>query len=324
VKTTFFAGCVWALLAVVGFSQPVLAQEDCPPEFRVSVLKDALFMADQALEQADVEYAQMMLSEIHATIPCLMEPVDRKQLARFARNMAYLNMLNFAEDQAMAWAALYKTTYPGIGWPDEIDEKDEKRLAIIKSPIPEKKRAKGRYLAPPAGGAIFLDGKFIDEAVAVGEIPHFVQVFDDQGSLKEAFWQDGVFFADRVLSSKQATITKPLWLLRAEDPLKDAFAAVAEGDAMVDHLQEKKNGSGSNVVLIGAAGCAVLSGAFYALATMQASQLVDAPTKADVDRLRSTANAMVITSGVMGAGAVGFGVVMLTSDTSGLSINGRF
>jgi hypothetical protein len=52
--------------------------------------------------------------------------------------------------------------------------------------------------------------------------------------------------------------------------------------------------------------------------------LADAPTKADVDRLRSTANAMVITSGVMGAGAVGFGVVMLTSDTSGLSINGRF
>jgi len=300
------------LLAATAFGQT----EVCPKPYSRIQFGAAIGKVDDAYRDSDMREAKTLLQEIGESLLCHDEVVDRVLFAKFTRFMALQFFFEQDEEGAVRWGSTAKSTgasltydrrvFPDV-FVDLIEDADE---PVVGGP--------DSGLNAPPGGGVFLDGSLLVEPRAQAEVPHLVQVFDRDQVFIGAYWQTGAAFDASVLGSDKPKA--PKWWT-------GDGASSARNRTGPSTLASEGGGGGSSLPIVPIAvggGLLAVSGATYAVAAVTAGGMSDLGTAEELTRARSTANTMVLVSGLTLAGAVGVGVGGVLVSTDGIRLHGRF
>lgn len=263
---------------------------ECPSAFTSAGWTVAMDQIDAAFADSRVEAARSGLDQTHAAVRCLDHAAAPALLARFARQEALAAFFDQDEDSMVKWGMTSRTT-ADLAW--DLPEDHPFRALVTVAPEPIVAGPDGS-LALERGVALFLDGAPITEPRAHAEIPHLAQLVDRDGTVLRAFWQDGAAFPSDLIG--------PLAVAKADHPRRIDLGGLAAG---------------------GAAGAVAIG--LYGMASMFAGDLDHATSATEMAHARTTANWLVLGSGIAGAAAVGVGVTaFFADDGAGLGVHGRF
>jgi len=299
------------LLAATAFGQT----EVCEKPYSRIQFGAAIGKVDDAYRKSDVREAKELLQDIGEQLICHDEVVDRVLFGKFTRFMALQFFFEQDEEGAIRWGTTAKSTgteltYDRRVFPDVfVDLIEEAEEPIEGGP--------DGGLAVPPGGGVFLDGDLLVEPKTQAEIPHLVQVFDRDQVFLGAYWQTGAAFDKSVLGD--ATPSAPKWWTGDGA----SSARKRKGPSTVREVREAESGVPIVPIAVGG-GLLVVSGATYAVAAVTAGGMSDLTTSQELTSARSTANTMVLVSGLSLAGAIGVGVGGVLVSTEGVRISGRF
>jgi hypothetical protein len=323
---------------IVGWWALAASAQDatCAAPYSKIQLGAAIGEISDALAVSDLADAEQHVQQVHDRLPCLDEVVDKHLFALFARYEAVVTFFSQQEDEAELWARASLLAEPDLGWDDkQFPPTHPLRKLFAEQTLPAPTSLQESGLLVPKGGGLFVSGTFVPRPTAYEDVPALVQVFDKGRARVDGYWQEGTRFLDRVLTNRVADVPPPAWLGTTAPPPHDVAVAprpspAPKPDPVVrpspvpapKPVPEPKptHAGGGHVPVVPiavAAGFALVSGGTYALAGTYAAQLPDAQNEAQLTKVRSNANLMVLVSGVSAVGAVGFGV-------GGIVLSGRF
>ncbi len=202
-------------------------------------LAGRLDMFDSLFAKGRTDSLTPIIEETEAMLPCVNAVVKPSDVARFAHDMAIVRFYQQDEDEAIRWAHAADAAYSQYPWPSVVGPTHPLRQIIAEAVEPGFESAEGRTLAPPKGGAVFLNGRYLDKPEARADVPVLMQTFTAKGR-EDGWWQDGGSFPEMVLGYN-TVVKKPSWVPAEEEPavtLADARKrygdASAEGVANVD------------------------------------------------------------------------------------------
>jgi hypothetical protein len=172
----------------------------CDASFDINRMIEGMNKVDASFDAFDAENARVILKSIRDDAPCLRDRVHPNHLVRFARQMATSSFFDQDELEMAYWAQLAFVN-PEVPWPPGIapDHPVRDQLEFIDPEMPLD--ADGE-LAVPKGGGMLIDGQLVVTPTTPPDSPHFVQVLDRDGTVLDAYWQDGVVFPERWLADE--------------------------------------------------------------------------------------------------------------------------
>lgn len=307
------------LLALLGtaFGQ----EEVCDTIVTTHDFRSRIGEAEALVERGEIDRATRVLEKTYDLVRCMESLVDRSALADFADVYARVSFFSQEGDQAVRWGRLVELIEPDHDWGEVAEDHPLREMLAEAGPPPERSLEDQGY-AIEKKGAVFIDARFSPAPAAHAEVPHLVQTFNAKGHLLSAYWQDGPAFPERMLGepgertlpkyydASTGTITakgKPPSDLPGREPLSPLVYA---GAGLV----------ATSAVLYGLAG--VTHGKF----TCDSQEKEGCPTSAaELTRLRSQTNLLVVGAGVTLVGGLGLGATgMLTSDGVRIGVRGRW
>jgi len=294
-------------------SAPAFAQQEACSGYTNIELSEALERARGPLEQMNLKRATRSISQTHAKLRCLDEPIEASLFATFARYKATLAFFDQDEALATQWATASLYADPDLAWPEAYPEGHPYRNFIEEDfEDSSENRVQGAFLNIPSKGAVLLSGRLIWEPIALAETELLVQAVDKKGNVLSTAWQNGAVFDDKLLSPEPATDLKaPKWYKGPVPEIPESL------------LGQKKPLPVKKLITTGS--MALVSGTLYALASASRANLDTGMANGDIqtnDELaakRGAINMMVIGSGATGLAAVGGGIsMMVDSPTVGL------
>jgi hypothetical protein len=245
--------------------------------------QEALDASEEALRAGELARAEALLTATTEQLPCVSAVVPTQLLSRLGRQIAYQRMLAFDEVEAEQWLALSVSVDPDGAWPAWVPDRPVVRR-LGGTELPPVARVDGG-LVVPEGGGVFLDGGYLTTPEARVEVPHLLQVADDQGRITAGRWMMGAAFPPEVLGPDVPVPAAPLWFTDPVDP------------AVARRQRRAQRGSA-------ALGVAALAGALYGSAWMARGAYAEHPT----DGLRTVVNGTTAASGGVAVVALGAGV----------------
>ena len=289
-----------ALAASVAVSAPALAQGLCETPYTNDDLERDVASADKALNDVDMNGALQILTDAGRQLRCLPTPVDPKALAGFARTMSLLGFYGQDEFAAVRYGLMQRAAYPDLPYGELTPEGHPYRdlMEMTEDPV---SGSASEPLVVPRNGRFLMNGHEVAGASAWAEVPQFVQVVDKDGSVLDAYWQDGAAFPPRWIGA--------------------GGGAPSGGGSLTIPLPE---GPGL-AVAGGGAGLIVVSGLLYVGATMSSKGVKDAATPEELVKVRSRTNLLVIGSAAALVGGVGLGAAgFFIEDGAGIQFHVQF
>lgn len=264
----------------------VASAQDCP-DVDLDDWRDALAATDAAFEAAQLPKVRAILEGTAKVLPCLKVVVPTDLIGRYARQQAFLRMVDQDGVEATSWFQLARAADPQGSWPPYVPGRHTAR-DLSREPAPTQGQVEGLGLVVPEGGGVFLDGRYLVSPTAEAEVPHLLQVANGSGEVTFAAWQQGSVFPDVVLGPPAAVPPAPLWFTDPVDP------AVARAERR--HNRYLAAGG------LGAMAVGLFGGALLARQTYDGH-----PT----DGLRVLVNGATIGSGAAATGALVVGTIGL-------------
>lgn len=265
-------------------SDRAFARDPSCPELYTWQLQGLLDAVDEEYTNLEFQRAQMLLEAAEPRVPCIVQIVPTKDLARFAIRRSYSLALDLDENEAQRWAQLAFALDPHVRWPDYVPEEHSARALLEGLETLKPLEIEGKGLALPAGGGAFLDGRFLDTPHAEPGIPHLLQVGDGAGELVFSDWIDGATFPPTYIG---APLAEPLKLPRWYT-----------SDGRIKKVRPWTESRSRR--LESSLGFAVASGAMYTTALLARAAYDERPT----DGLFYTTNGATVVSGAAGTAAV--------------------
>jgi hypothetical protein len=225
-------GMTRAAIAIVWLLAPSAAFAACSSEFSVNDLVAAMNGADKALGQFDGDQAREILDQAKSRLACTQDIVHPNQIGRFAMIEAQLAFFDQDEDTATQWATLARHVSYTV-FPPSIPEEHPFRGLVADIAAPDPVGPEQAFLRVPANGAIVLDGRLIQDALAPSECQNFLQVVDGTGVVVRSFWQDGSVFPNDVLRADTVSVATPDWWVEP-DPKLDPSKPVVIDPAVIE------------------------------------------------------------------------------------------
>lgn len=264
----------------------------CPRTYELGQFRAFLDTVDEEYLNLKFDRAATLLDAGQPSIPCILQIVPTRDIARYAIRRAYALELDLDENEAQRWAALAFALDPEIEWPSYVPPDHAARKMLDGRPPPESIALEGQGLQIPAGGGAFLDGRWLAEPRAEQGVPHLLQVGDAAGELVRSTWIDGTSFPEELLGRPPAVpLEVPRWY-GADGRIKKSVRPWNE---------RRLNRLESSV------GFAIAGAALYASSFLARSAYDDRPT----DGLFYTVNGSIIASGAAGGTALVLGGVAL-------------
>lgn len=286
------------------------AEAACPAVYTNAAWEADMRVVDDALDAGNTEGAATAFRAVDERLVCLGEIASPDSLGWYARQKALLAFLDQDGDTAMRWAQLARAVAPDLPWPNQMPASHPFRKDLAAAPTPPMGGRDDASFVVERGGAVFVDGKFTPQPRALAEMNHLVQVFDKRGLLVSTTWQDGGVFPDTMLGPKGADLELPAWV--GAGPVKPPKN---DKPPKADKPPKPKPEGGPSVgALVAGGALAVAAGALYGVGAVVGGGLGDATTGDEMVKIRTTTNALVLGSGVLGAAAVGVGVVAFVTD----------
>ena len=316
-KKLIFMMSVWSLAGS--------AYAQCEGDWDNARVLSTLDEADASLNEADIPGTRKLLRSIASGFPCLEELAQKPVLGRFGRTMALMSFFEQDEIGAARWGTMAMVTDPDGEW--AVPEGHPLMDIITEAEEPVMGRAEGGLVIPEKG-AVFMNGTLTLVPEGLSEVPYLVQVFDKNGYPGDNFWQDGAAFNERLLDPEGADLTPPKWYDAETHTISGSGEQVKYKDEKPPKVAKvKKEREPFPIVPVAlSGGLGATSAVTYFLASSANASLGDASTPADLTKARSTANSMVMISGVTLAGAIGVGIggVMVSTTGNGFLFSGRF
>ncbi len=297
---------------------PTAAWAQCEGTYTNNKFAEDIVAVTTLFDEADLAGAKRKLRDMGLGTTCLDKLVEPGLMARFGQQMAMSFFFDQDEAQAERWALLARYTDPKL--PYEFD-KDHPFMALIKAiEDPPYGKVEGKRLAPPLKGGIFMNGKLAQEPIARAEVPYLVQVMDGEQVLLGGYWQDGSAFQQGLLADGTGKAAKPRWF-RGSIMDQSGDDVVSSRGGSEGGISRGGGGGGSKLVPIAiSGGLAATSLATLVVAGLSEASLPNQTTSEGLTNARTTANAMVVVSGVTFAGALGVGAsIFIDGRTAGLS-----
>lgn len=198
------------LLFGLGLAAPAWAQGGCETEFTVNQFVENMNKADGALGEFDLDMYRNVLDLTYAQLPCTKDALHPNHVARFARQNALAAFFDQDELTVEFWAyvANQKAQVP---FADDMGEDHPFRMSLEEYGDITYAGPEGAFLYPPKGGAVTVNGWFVDTPRAVVGSPNFIQVFDRDGLVLDTFWIDGPTFPNKILRGDDGNVQKPEW-----------------------------------------------------------------------------------------------------------------
>ncbi|NCG18828.1 MAG: hypothetical protein GWP91_07430 [Rhodobacterales bacterium] len=298
------------------------AYAQCEGDWNNARVLQTLDEADASLDNADIPATQKLLRAIASGFPCLEELAQKPTLGRFGRTMALMSFFEQDEIGAARWGTMAMVTDPEGEWP--VPEGHPLMDIIAEAEEPVMGRASGGLIVPDKG-AVFMNGTLSLVPEGLSEVPYLVQIFDKNGFPGDNFWQDGAAFNERLIDPEGDDLTPPKWYDAESKPL--SASDEREPFKAEKPPKVKKDREPFPILPIAiSGGLGATSAVTYMLASGANASLVDATTSAGLTKSRSTANSMVMISGLTFAGAIGVGIggVMVSTTGNGFLFSGRF
>jgi len=261
---------------------------DCP-DVDVDDWREALDATDAAFAEARLPQALQLLRGTVTVLPCLETVVPTDMLGRYARQRAFMLMVDQEAIEANGWYQLARGIDPEGAWPSYVPGRHTAR-DLSREPAPMQGRAEGAGLVVPDGGGVFLDGRYLVEPVAEAEVPHLLQVADGEGRVTFAAWQEGSVFPDRVLGPLVTVPPAPQWFTDPVDP------AVARAEIRRTRF-------------LAAAGLGAMAAGLFGGAHLARVSYLDHPT----DTMQVVVNGATIGAGVAATGGLVAGTLGLVA-----------
>ena len=307
--TRFIAGALWLVLPSVAWAQ-------CEGDWNNERLDAEIATMGEQLAAVDLEGTQRTVKGIVSGIPCLEERLDPDVLGRYARARALLSFLDQDEESAANWMLLATHVSPEGEVPGGLPEGHPFFAVLEDLEVPSVGQVEGGFVTPERG-AVFIDGTFTPSPEAVETIPHVVQIFDRAAYPVETFWQDGAAFREGFVDPALGPTPVPTWY----DPVKDKVRA-SSGPAKIKPEREPIDIPW--VPILTTLGLSLTSVGSYAAAAGAQASLGTAASPDELTRSRSTANSLLLVSGLSMAGAVGVGAGTVMLHANGASVRLRF
>ena len=261
---------------------------DCP-DVDLDDWREALDATDAAFAEARLPEARSLLLGTVQVLPCLEEVVPTDLLGRYARQRAFLLMVDQEAIEANGWYQLARAIDPEGAWPSYVPGRHTAR-DLSREPAPLQGKVEGAGLLVPDGGGVFLDGRYLVEPVAEAEVPHILQVADGNGLVTFASWQEGSVFPEKVLGPVVTVPPAPLWFTDPVDP------AVARAE-----IRRKR--------FLATAGLGAMAAGLFGGAHLARVSYVEHPT----DTMRGVVNGATVGAGVAATGALVAGTLGLVA-----------
>lgn len=308
----------WLVAGGLGLlSQNALAQ--CEGDWDVARINSELDTADTAFETADLTTIKDLIKDVDRGFPCLDDYADKALIGRYARVQGLLAFYEQDETGARRWGVLGRVVDPDGKWPVELPDTHPYLELMAEAEDPPLVDSNGGFIVDEGEG-IFYNGTFLREPQARADIPGLVQLFDTNGHPKDAFWQEGAVFSEALLDSQAGPVPYPRWYDPDTGEIDPARKAAK---VKIEKIKPEREPIDIPWVPLGiSGGLAATGGLTYALAGSAQSSMASAEEAQQLTRARSTANALVLVSGLafVGAAGVGIGGVMLDGRTVGWSV----
>ncbi len=308
------------VMGVCSLSGSAYAQ--CEGDWDNARVLTTLDEADATLMEADIPATRKLLRSIASGFPCLEELAEKPVLGRFGRTMALMSFFEQDEIGAARWGTMANVTDPDGEW--AVPEGHPLRDIIDEAEEPVMGRAEGGFKIQEKG-AVFMNGTLVLEPQGLSEVPYLVQIFDKNGFPYNNFWQDGAAFNETVLDPEGPVLEPPKWYDAETNTIKGTGERAKVKDEKP--AKDKKDREPLPIIPLAASGGLLTTSAItYAIAAGAKGSLPDATDPAGLTKARSTANSMVMISGLTFAGAIGVGVggVMVSTTGNGFLLQGRF
>lgn len=296
---------------------PSTAWAQCEGTYTNNKFAEDIVAVGEMFDQADLSGAKRKLKDMGLGTTCLDKLAEIGLMARFGQLMAMSFFFDQDEAQAERWALLARYTDPKL--PYEFDEGHPFLALIDALKDPPYGQVDGMRLAPPLKGGIFMNGYLILEPIARAEVPYLVQVFDGEGVLLGGYWQDGSAFQEGLLAEGTGKAQKPRWF-RGAIASHSGDVVSSRGNSGGGGTSKQGGGSLKVVPLVVSGSLAATSAGAYAIAGVSRGSLPSQDTADGLTQARTTANVMVLVSGVTLAGALGVGVTaFIDGNAAGLT-----
>jgi hypothetical protein len=279
------------------------AQQTCISPVSLMQIGAELGEIRKSVEVKDVVDVRVRLDRVTERLPCVDDVLPTSAWAEYAQSVAIAYFYRQEEDEMVRWAHAAAWADPSLAWPASVPAEHPLRRMLADNPVPAPSGPADRYLAPPKGGGVFVDGRLAERPEAPLDVPVFVQVFDEDRERVGAWFQNGPAFPSAWLSPTASSASPPAW-----------WGTPATSRAPKPKPVREGGGGGGVAVAPVVAGSVLLvgSGVSYLLAAQAAASMPDL-SSAELTGARTRANALVLVSGVTlagGLGAVGGGLLL--------------
>lgn len=281
------------------------AQQTCISPVSLMQIGAELGEIRKSIEVKDVVDVRVRLDRVTERLPCLDDVLPSAAWAEYAQSVAIAYFYRQEEDEMVRWAHAAAWADPSLAWPASVPDAHPLRRILADSPPPAASGPTDRFLAPPKGGGIFVDGRLAERPEAPVDVPVFVQVFDQDRERVGAWFQNGPAFPSTWLSPTASAAPPPAWW-GAPGTARPPKPRNTPGDGGGGGVAVAPIVTGS-LLLVG-------SGVSYLLAADAAASMPEL-SSAELTGARTRANALVLVSGVAlagGLGAVGGGLLLVS------------
>jgi hypothetical protein len=314
VNVSVLAALFWALL------MPDSGWAKCETPYTNNELVEDIVSVQAFFDEDKLAEANVRLQAMGEGLTCLDRLVEPGLIARFGQLMAVSYFFAQDQDQAVRWALLAHFTEPDI--PYSLAGTHPFMDLVNTLEEPPFGQMKGKQLAPPERGGIFLNGSLAQLPIARADTPYLVQVLDGKGVLLGSFWQEGSRFQPGLLADGAGQPAKPRWY---RGPIMSYDGASFVGD--VGEINTTTSSVSPDrkplTPILVSSGLALCSLATYVGAGFAKASLPEQTTGEGLTQARTTANTLLVVSGVSMVGAAGVGVTLFVDGRS-VGLNLRF
>ncbi len=263
---------------------PAVSRAACPTQATTADLAAVIAEAHAAYAEVDAEGFRTAAADVDATVPCVADGIARHLAAELHRHVGMAAFV--AKDRARAASAFSAARGIEATWtfPDVMVPAGHPIARLYEESAPPVERI---AMPAPAEGHVAIDGS--EATTRAAGVPSVVQVYDAAGTV---------------------TTTAYVW---PDDPWPEyAVAGGAEVAGGGEVVAPGRTKGAPRKWWIGTGIAALTTGVLYGATVAVHQQYEDADTPPeDLERLRTTNNALVVASGVGLGATIGLGTVAL-------------
>ena len=200
------------LLGVGVLTEHAQAQAPACQPMGIADMRAGLDQIEAAMRRTAQEKAMGAIILMFERMACLTERATPNDLARYGRLRCEIAFWDQDEDLAIQWCS-FAQNIENQPWPSRIGETHPIRQLMADIEKPEALGPSNKDLASPKGGVALLDGRPSNRAVALVEVPHFVQLIDKKQIVVTSRWIDGAAFPEELLiAASGSPPSPPKWL----------------------------------------------------------------------------------------------------------------